>query len=215
MNRPLFLSALLTLAWPLSAVAEAAAPDCNMAMAGSGIASLPVGQMQGLLDGRGLGMAKAAELNGYPGPKHVLELADELDLSETQRERSQRLFDAMQADARALGAQLVDEERRLDRLFADGLARPESMRPILDRIGSLQGSLRARHLETHIAQRELLDRDQVALYVELRSALRRQNGGPMHDHRGHDRHHGGAACGGDDEAMHRRHHADPGGPDDR
>ena len=198
-----FASALLTLAWAISATA--AGPGCDMAMAGGGIKSLPARQMQGLLDGHGMGMAKAAELNGYPGPKHVLELADELDLSDGQRERSQALFDAMQADARTLGAQLVDEERRLDRLFADGLAQPNSMRSILDRISSLQGSLRARHLETHIAQRELLDREQIARYVELRAAMRGGEDGSMHPHGGPGMHHGG-----DGEAMHRRHHGDPG-----
>ena len=31
--------------------------------------------------GRGMGLALAAELNGYPGPSHVLELADKLKLS--------------------------------------------------------------------------------------------------------------------------------------
>ncbi|MCB1907880.1 MAG: hypothetical protein KDH15_10945 [Rhodocyclaceae bacterium] len=204
-------TALLTLAWALPATA--ARPGCDMAMAESGIKSLSAHQLQGLRDGHGMGMARAAELNGYPGPKHVLELADELDLSDGQRERSQALFDAMQADARALGSQLVEEERRLDRLFADGLARVDSMRPILDRITSLRGSLRARHLESHIAQRDLLDLDQIARYAELRAAMGGGGGGPMHGHGGPGMHHGGdaTACGsGDDEAMHQRHHGDPG-----
>jgi hypothetical protein len=37
-----------------------------------------------LLKGEGMGMAKAAELNGYPGPTHVLTLAKELALTESQ-----------------------------------------------------------------------------------------------------------------------------------
>jgi hypothetical protein len=35
--------------------------------------------------GRGMGLALAAELNGYPGPAHVLEKADALGLSSAQR----------------------------------------------------------------------------------------------------------------------------------
>jgi hypothetical protein len=37
-----------------------------------------------LLKGEGMGMAKAAELNDYPGPAHVLTLALELKLTENQ-----------------------------------------------------------------------------------------------------------------------------------
>src|SRR2546430_16621065 len=67
--------------------------------------------------GKGMGFARAAELNGYPGPAHVLDLADELMLSAPQRGRTAALFRRMQARASALGARLVDEERRLDTLF--------------------------------------------------------------------------------------------------
>jgi hypothetical protein len=33
-------------------------------------------QVADLQSGRGMGLALAAELNGYPGPSHVLELAE-------------------------------------------------------------------------------------------------------------------------------------------
>ena len=39
------------------------------------IKALSPEDLAGLLNGEGRGMAKAAELNGYPGPVHVLELA--------------------------------------------------------------------------------------------------------------------------------------------
>ncbi len=45
--------------------------------------------------GRGMGLALAAELNGYPGPMHVLELADRLRLSPDQRAKVQQLFERM------------------------------------------------------------------------------------------------------------------------
>src|SRR2546429_5560010 len=48
-----------------------------------------------LKEGRGIGLAKAAELNSYPGPLHVLELAVQLGLTDEQRERTQTLYNAM------------------------------------------------------------------------------------------------------------------------
>lgn len=132
------------------------------------IKALSAQQAEDYLAGRGMGMARAAELNGYPGPAHVLELAEPLGLSAAQREQTETLFGAMQRDAKALGEQLVAAERDLDRLFAQRLARRETLRPMLERINTLQGELRAVHLEAHLAQRALLDPDQVAHYQRLR-----------------------------------------------
>ena len=39
------------------------------------VKALSKAEIEGLLAGRGLGYAKAAELNHYPGPRHVLDLA--------------------------------------------------------------------------------------------------------------------------------------------
>ena len=94
-----------------------------------------------------MGFAKAAELNGYAGPKHVLELAGELDLTAEQRTRTQALFASMQTKAVALGRQLVDEERKLDRLFASTSITQNSLQESVARIGELQADVRAAHLE--------------------------------------------------------------------
>jgi hypothetical protein len=48
-------------------------------------------QIADLRAGRGMGLALAAELNGYPGPSHVLELADQLGLSPEQRSKVQEI----------------------------------------------------------------------------------------------------------------------------
>ena len=53
------------------------------------IKALSDSQIADLKAGRGMGLALAAELNGYPGPMHVLELADELVLSVEQRTQMQ------------------------------------------------------------------------------------------------------------------------------
>ena len=61
------------------------------------------------LSGKGMGLAKAAELNGYPGPAHVLELAAQLDLTPEQKTKTEVLFKKMQARAIPLGKELVKE----------------------------------------------------------------------------------------------------------
>src|SRR4030088_2892821 len=82
------------------------------------IKALSEQQVADLKAGRGMGLALAAELNGYPGPSHVLELADKLELSAEQRASMQRLFDSMKAEAMPLGAKLLAQEEELGRQLA-------------------------------------------------------------------------------------------------
>jgi len=63
------------------------------------IKALDAKQMDDLRTGRGMSLALAAELNGYPGPLHTLELADDLGLTAAQRERVQALFASMKAES--------------------------------------------------------------------------------------------------------------------
>ena len=123
---------------------------------------------QALLEGQGMGLAMAAELNGYPGPTHVLELADALRLSPEQRQATQALMQSHKAEARALGAQVVEAERELDRAFAARTADAAAIERLTARIGTLQAQLRAAHLRTHLQQTALLTPEQVAQYQRLR-----------------------------------------------
>src|SRR5947199_5991437 len=82
------------------------------------IKALSEEQIADLRAGRGMGLALSAELNGYPGPLHVIELADALALSQDQRARMQQLYQNMKAEAVALGDQLIRAEAELDRQFA-------------------------------------------------------------------------------------------------
>ena len=50
-------------------------------------------QIADLNAGRGMGLALAAELNGYPGPVHAIELADQLHLSPEQVTKLKALFE--------------------------------------------------------------------------------------------------------------------------
>src|ERR1700730_17007090 len=91
------------------------------------IKALSQEQVSDLSAGRGMGLALAAELNGYPGPAHVLELADKLELSPDQRTRVKTLFDSMKQEALPLGAKLIEQEADLDRPFANHTVNPASL----------------------------------------------------------------------------------------
>jgi Spy/CpxP family protein refolding chaperone len=121
-----------------------------------------------LLEGRGMGLAKAAELNSYPGPLHVLQVANELGLSDAQRRAADALYANMRQRALSLGRQIIEAERTLDRAFVNGEIEPALLRSQVHAIATLQGELRAVHLEAHLAQRSLLTPEQIAHYDMLR-----------------------------------------------
>jgi Spy/CpxP family protein refolding chaperone len=132
------------------------------------IKSLSKEDVAGYIDGKGMGFAKAAELNGYPGPAHVLELADRLVLTPAQRARTGEIFGRMQTRARELGARLVEEERRLDELFASKSVSRQSLAASVNAIAAIHGELRATHLQAHLDQTEILSPTQRAEYSQLR-----------------------------------------------
>jgi hypothetical protein len=125
-------------------------------------------EISDLTEARGMGLAKAAELNSYPGPLHVLELAPELDLTDAQRAATESLFATMRERARSIGIRIIDAERELDRTFVDGTMSAPELRIRLSAIAALQGELRAIHLEAHVAERSLLTLQQIAKYDALR-----------------------------------------------
>jgi Spy/CpxP family protein refolding chaperone len=120
------------------------------------------------LSGAGMGYARAAELNGYPGPMHVLELADQLKLSPEQRAATQRLMETHKAEARSIGAKRVAAEKSLDELFKTGGADPKHTAEAVRASAQLEGEYRLSHLDTHLKMRALLSDHQVAQYNALR-----------------------------------------------
>jgi hypothetical protein len=101
-------------------------------------------QIADLKAGRGLSLALAAELNGYPGPRHVLELVEQLGLTDQQRADVQRLFDDMTAEAVPLGERLIAQEAELERLFAGRVVTPSSLRflSVIDEGNAARGHFR-------------------------------------------------------------------------
>jgi hypothetical protein len=177
MFRTLLLAATL-LGTP--ALAQHATPYAGMQQ--RDIRALSPQQIEDLLAGRGMALALPAELNGWPGPMHVLELAAPLRLSPEQRRETEALMATHRAEARRIGAQIVEEERGLDTAFRERRITAADIATRTDRIGALQAALRAEHLRTHLLQTALLSAEQVTRYAELRGYA----GGapaPAHRHR--------------------------------
>ena len=108
-------------------------------MQGREIKALSGQQIEDLQAGRGMGMALAAELNGYPGPVHVIELARQLELSDVQLSRTRALFDEMRHAAVPLGEALLAKEAALDRSFAAAHVEVDDLHRLLAEIAGLQG----------------------------------------------------------------------------
>lgn len=149
------------------------------------IKSLSQSEIDGYLNGEGMGFAKAAELNHYPGPRHVLDLASELNLDKKQREQTQTLFEKMQASAIELGKQLVSQERRLDQLFAQDKVTKESLNNLLQEIGLTRAKLRNVHLSTHLEQKKILNKHQIKMYDQLRGYGNGSHGKDHHNMHNH------------------------------
>ncbi len=132
------------------------------------IKALSQSEIDNYLLGKGRGYAKAAELNHYPGPRHVLDLAKQLALTPAQNRQSQAIFDAMQAQAITLGKQLIEKEKQLDKQFADSFINADSLNLLVSEIGELEAKIRYTHLAAHLKQTALLSKHQIQQYNQLR-----------------------------------------------
>lgn len=160
---------LLALSMVVAAnVAMAAEPSPHGGWQERSIKALSPQQIEEYLEGRGMGMALPAELNGYPGPRHVLELANELDLTARQLAQTEQLFEDMRRKAIELGEEIVEREANLDELFGSGTANEAAVYDVAEALGRLRGQLRAHHLSYHLAMHGILDPHQVQAYQHLR-----------------------------------------------
>jgi Spy/CpxP family protein refolding chaperone len=132
------------------------------------IKALSAAEIESYRSGHGMGFGLAAELNHYPGPKHVLELGKELGIDEAQSRKTQAIYDRMHAETVRLGERLVEEERTLDRLFARATIAEASLAKSVLGIARLQGEVRLAHLKAHLEMRAILTPAQVARYDVLR-----------------------------------------------
>ncbi|MFN2387404.1 MAG: Spy/CpxP family protein refolding chaperone [Thermoanaerobaculia bacterium] len=134
--------------------------------------------------GEGMGYAKAAELNHYPGPRHVLDLEKELRLTAAQAGATREIYRRMHESAVRLGQAILEKERELDRLFAEARITSQALSRLTAEAAGLEGELRAAHLQAHLQMRSLLTPAQIAAYDALRGYGKGAHAG----------HHGGGAA---------------------
>ena len=132
------------------------------------IKALSAQEVADLPAGRGMGLSKVAELNHFPGPAHVLELAAALQLSDAQVRQLRQQKEDMQQQAQRLGKEIIAGEAALDALFAARRTDDGTVRAMLADIGRLQGELRFVHVNAHLATTRLLSPQQVAAYDQMR-----------------------------------------------
>ncbi|WP_167740399.1 Spy/CpxP family protein refolding chaperone [Parasedimentitalea huanghaiensis] len=135
------------------------------------IASLSVKDIEELQSGAGWGLALPAELNGYPGPAHVLELQTDLDLTPSQASQMQAIFDAMQIEAVTQGNALIQAEHDLDQGFKSGDLSPAKLRTLIAAAEAARANLRYIHLSRHLMSVDVLSAEQSSKYSELRGYI--------------------------------------------
>jgi hypothetical protein len=168
---------------PVSLCATEAPKSAYSGQEARPIKALAAEDIEALRTGQGMGFAKAAELNGYPGPAHVLELADQLQLTSEQLSQTRAIEASMRASAKAIGANLVDTEQQLDSLFASRQITEQALGELVLRISELQSALRRAHLSAHLEQAKVLDQRQTTRYMHLRGYDAAQSHDPAaHEH---------------------------------
>ena len=153
---------------------------------GRAVTSLSSSDVAQIEAGQGWGLAKPAELNGYPGPAHALELATELNLTAEQRGAVEAIFNAMKKSAIEAGKLYIDAERKVDDVFRSGAATPDQLRAATMAAGQRRAALRLTHLEAHISTAVLLSKHQRRQYDELRGYAGGHGG--QHGHGAHQKH---------------------------
>ncbi len=121
-----------------------------------------------LLKGHGMGMASYAEENGYPGPKHTLELKDQLGLIQDQLRKTEALGKVVTCSAVAKGQEIIQVEEELNKLFEAGTMNEKLLRSKLEQVAMLRVNLRFIHLQAHLRMKQILTADQIQRYKELR-----------------------------------------------
>ena len=135
------------------------------------IKSLSDNDVQSLQNGTGEafgGIAKLAELNGYPGPRHVLDIAQELQLTDRQREEIELIYQNMSNNAKSIGSAIIAIEQDMDEAFANKTITEENLIAMLDKSANFYEQLRFVHLSAHLDTAQIMTTEQIQMYNEMR-----------------------------------------------
>jgi hypothetical protein len=90
-------------------------------------------------------MALLAELNSYPGPRHVLDLSSELGLTSEQQKQIEQIYEEMKEQAIPLSLQFIEIEREMDQKFIDKTIAPDELSKLIQQSGEVHWKLRNTH----------------------------------------------------------------------
>jgi len=130
--------------------------------------SLSAEDIKELRNGGGLGFAKAAELNGIPGPAHLLELKDQIVLDAGQVAALREIYEAMRLEAMTEGRRLIALESELETHFRNSTITDHILWRLLGEIAESQRKLRYIHLSAHLKTPVVLTKAQIDRYNALR-----------------------------------------------
>ena len=187
MNRIPIVLALVPLFAAPSDQAAGTRPSPYAGQETRAVKSLSPEDIAELKRGGGWGLAKAAELNGLPGPLHLLELKDQIPLTPEQVEAVTSIYERMRAAAIAEGERFLDAEQVLEDAFRASTVTEETLQAMLAEIGRSRARLRFIHLSAHLGTPELLTEAQIARYAALRG-YQAHRGGAAHGDHGQDKH---------------------------
>ncbi|MFZ9061953.1 MAG: periplasmic heavy metal sensor [Steroidobacteraceae bacterium] len=170
MKLTLFLTLSLSVSLPLGALAQHnhGTPTPYAGMQKRAIKSLSDKDLEELRRGGGWGLALPAELNGMPGPAHLLELKDKIPLTENQVQQTQALLDGMRRAAIPAGERLIAAEAAIEKAFASGSVDEGALRKLLAEAEAVRAELRFIHLSQHAKTVEFLKPEQIKRYNILR-----------------------------------------------
>jgi len=162
---------LLTLSLALVAAAAGAQEHARSPYAGletRPVKSLSETDIDELRRGAGWGLALPAELNGVPGPAHLLELKDEIGLLDEQVAAIEAIYEEMKAEAIPAGERFIATEEAIEAAFVSGGIDAGRLRALIEESAAARAALRFVHLSRHLQTPPLLTADQIARYQVLR-----------------------------------------------
>ena len=152
---------------------------------GSSVRGLSPQEVDDLANGRGAGYARTAELNSYPGPRHLLDMKQELGLSSGQVTQIEAIIAKMQPEAKRIGQEILRREMQLSAAFANGTISETDLKALVENLAVLYGDFRVTHLQAHLQVKPLLSEEKIAKYNALRgytssSEMPMEHPYPMH-----------------------------------
>lgn len=132
------------------------------------IKSLSAQDIEEIRRGGGWGLALPAELNGHPGPAHLLEFSKELELSAEQVQAISKIHESMRTDAIAAGEHFIAAEAAISDAFEGSDLSEQALRDLLAEAAAARTALRYIHLSRHLSTPKLLSEAQIKKYSVLR-----------------------------------------------